>query len=263
MNRVFVSSLAGLAAAVFLTAPAASEPLEIYGSVSGGVTFLGDSDNEGAFNGPFTTGAGTNIPAGTVLPDGTPVGWTTEFDTGWTVSGAIGVRWLPNIRSELEVAYQDNGVDTHNGVAAGGIALDGEDAGVLITGSGNLGVSVGDLVADGQGSLDTLFIMANTYYDFGDPSWIVRPYIGAGVGVGIVDVDYSPSAVVIIDDSQTEFAYQAMAGLSTNILPKTELFGGYRFRATRDVETDVSLFNASLDIENQAHVVEIGLRHTF
>lgn len=263
MKRGILTVAGFLAALAPLQTAQAFDDNELYVSLSGGVSFLQDSENSGAFVGDFVTGEGTTIPAGTVLPNGTGVGWTTEFDTGFTVAGAVGMRFLDAFRGEIEVAYQSNDVDTHSGVTAGGIGLDAEDAGVLITGSGNLGTSVGNLVADGQGSVDTLFVMANAYFDFGDDSWIAKPYIGAGLGFGIVEVDYSPSNTLIVDDTDTRFAYQVMAGLSAPILPNADLFGGYRYRATEDAETDVALFNAGLDIENASHIVEAGIRFRF
>eukprot|EP01025_Chloroclados_australasicus_P053531 TRINITY_DN6309_c0_g3_i2.p3 TRINITY_DN6309_c0_g3~~TRINITY_DN6309_c0_g3_i2.p3 ORF type:complete len:144 (+),score=29.64 TRINITY_DN6309_c0_g3_i2:124-555(+) len=68
----------------------AAQAQDNYVSISGGASFLNNSDNEGNFNGVFTTGAGTTIPGGTALPVDSPVGWTTEFDTGFAVSGAYG-----------------------------------------------------------------------------------------------------------------------------------------------------------------------------
>ena len=235
---------------------------DFYVSLSGGVSLQSDSENEGAFDGAFTTGAGSSITAGTVLDDGTRLGWTTEFDTGYAVSGALGRRF-DFFRAELEVAYQANDVDSHTGVTVGdGLALGGEDAGVLITGSDGIGVSVADFVGDGQGQIDTIFVMANAYYDF-DLGGPLKPYVGGGVGVGFIDVDYSPSGVGIIQDDATAFAYQAMAGLTYEVGPATELFAGYRYRATTDVEFDATLFSAGLDVENSANIVEAGLRFTF
>lgn len=232
-----------------------------YVSASGGLSFLNDSENEGVFDGDFTTGEGTTITAGTVLPDGTPVGWDTQFDTGYAFSGAIGkdYGWW---RGEIEVAYQSNGVDTHTGVTAGGIPLASEDAGVLITGSGNIGTNVGDLVAAGQGDVNTLFVMANVFYDF-DLDGPVTPYVGAGAGIGFVDVDYSPSGVAIIQDDGSAFAYQAMAGIAYAVAPSVDLTLGYRYRATTDVEVEADLFAADFDVENSASIVEAGLRFTF
>jgi len=232
-----------------------------YVSLSGGLSLLGDSENEGAFDGDFTTGEGTTIPGGTVLPDGTEVGWETDFDTGFVVSGAIGKAY-GSFRGELELAYQTNDIGSHASVSAAGIPLDSEDAGVLITGSSNIGISVGDLVADGQGDVSNLFVMANAYYDFntGGP---LKPYIGAGIGVSFVDVDYSPSATPIIRDEATSFAYQGIAGVAYEVSPSVDLLLAYRYRATTDVSVEADLFAADFEIENSASIVEAGLRFRF
>lgn len=252
---------AGLAVLSAMAAPAALAQQGFYVEGSLGLGILGDSDNNGTFSGDFTTGAGTTIPSGTVLPDGTPVGWSTEFDTGLAASLAAGLR-LGVMRAEAEVAYQGNDVDTHRGVTAAGIDLSTEDAGVLVTGAPNLGTSVEDLVADGQGKLRTTFLMANAYFDVPTNS-PVTPYIGAGLGIGFVDVEYSPTATEIIDDQQTAFAYQIMAGLAFEATEQAEVVLGYRYRATSDVEVDASLFSAEFDIENASSVLDIGLRYTF
>ncbi len=258
MPRRFLTS----AAAGALSLAGAAHAQDTYVTVSGGGSFLMNSDNEGSFIGDFTTGAGTTIPAGTVLPDGTAVGWTTEFDTGWTVNGALG-RDFGLLRGEIEVGYQSNGVDTHTGVTAAGIALDSEDAAVLITGQAtNLGVSVGDLVAAGEGDVKTVFVMANAIAAFDNASPFT-PYIGGGVGVGFVDVFYAPSATTIIDDDSTALAYQVKAGVEYEFSPFTSLFAGYRYRATSDVEVNAGLFDAQFDVENRASIVEAGVRVSF
>ncbi|MEL6360344.1 MAG: hypothetical protein AAFR21_04610 [Pseudomonadota bacterium] len=148
-----VSKPLAIAASAFaLCGPAFAEN---YVAISGGIAFQEDSENAGVFDGDFITGAGTTIPAGTVLPDGTAVGWNTGFDNGYLINLAFGRRY--NIfRGEIEVSYQNAQVDTHTDVVAGGIALGAEDAGVLVTGADNLGISVADLVADGQGELESV-----------------------------------------------------------------------------------------------------------
>ncbi len=255
-----IRSLAAISAAIgFIgVTPAAAER---YFSGSAAFSFLRNSDNEGAFAGPFTTGAGTLIPAGTVLPDGTSVGWTTDFSSGFALAAAVGRRFGP-LRGEVELAYQRNGVDTHFGVTAGGLTIDGEDAGILITGSPNLGVTVGDLVADGQGRLRTVYAMANAFYDInvGGP---IRPYLGGGAGLAFANVDYSPSGVGIINDGGVNFAWQVMAGASWAVTRRSEIFGGYRYRSAGDVSVEADLFAADFDVQNRGSILEAGLRLTF
>lgn len=252
--------MAAAVAALFASAPAAAQ--DYYGSFSLGGVILGDSDNSGAFTSDFLTGTGTTIPNNTPLPAGTNVGWTTEFDTGWTASAALGRRFANGLRGEIELAYQSNDVDTHNNVQAAGIPLDTEDVGVLISGAPQQGATVGEVVADGRGSVDTTFLMANLYYDLTQYG-AFTPYVGGGLGVGFVDVEYSPSGVGIVDDDDTVFAYQVVAGASYAFSDRAALFAQYRYRATEDVGTEVDLFPASLDVENRASVIEAGLRFNF
>lgn len=252
--------LAIAAAAAFAATPAAAQ--DYYASFSAGAAWLDDSDNSGSFTEEFITGEGTTIPAGTALPSGTSLGWTTEFENGYAVSGAFGRQFGANLRGEIELAYQSNDIERHSNVRAGGILLDNEDAGVLITGSGNLGATVGALVDDGQGSVESTFLMANAYYDF-NPIGAFRPYVGGGLGVAMVDVDYSPSDLPIISDDDTVFAYQAIAGASFDLSDRTALFAQYRYRATEDAETNVDLIPATLDIENSANLLEAGVRFRF
>lgn len=249
------------ATAVLATSIGAASAGDAYVAVSGGASFLNDSLNDGVLTSPFTTGAGTTIPGGTVIPSGTGVSWTTDFNTGWTVNGALGKRFGP-FRGEVEVGYQDNNIARHSDVRIGGAPIGTEDAGVLVTGSGNLGVPVAALVDSAGGGARTIFVLANVYWDI-DLGSKLKPYVGGGVGVGFVDVEYAPSAVTIIDDNSTEFAFSAAAGVSYALSAKTELYAGWRYRGTTDVSVDASLIPAAFDIENRAHVVEAGLRFYF
>lgn len=258
-NALLTTAVGGLAAAAAATAANAQmDGYRPYVSISGAASMQQDSDNSGAFTSDFVTGAG----AGITVPSGADLGWTTEFDGGYAVSGAIGAR-SGSWRGEVELAYQSSDVDTHSGVTAAGLALDTVDAGVLITGSPALGVTLGELVADGQGSIDSTFLMANAYYDFDLADFPLKPYVGAGLGAAQVEVDYSPSDVTIVDDDSSVFAYQAMAGVTYPLNDSFELFGGYRYRATADVEVDVALLPATLEIENDSHLFEVGVRFAF
>lgn len=232
-----------------------------YVALSGGVSLLMDSDNEGAFVGAFTTGQGTTIPAGVVLDDGTAIVWNTEFDTGYMISAAYGREW-EMFRGEVEVSWQRNGVDRHTDLTAGVIELGSEDAGVLITGSPNIGVPVSTLLADGQGAIRTIFVMANAIYDF-ELNSPITPYAGGGLGVGFVNVDFSPSNVTIVDDTSIEFAWQVKAGAAYEVSPQADLFAGVRFRTTTKAGVETGLFPADLDVENKALLIEAGLRWAF
>ena len=257
MTKSLLLSFAALAA---LSAPAAAQQ---YVSGSVGLNMQTDSDNEGAFSRDFVTGDGVAVPPGAVLPAGTGVGWTTEFDSGLFVSAAYGYRLNEMFRVEAELSYQGADVDTHTDVQAGGSALGAADAAVLITGSSPLGVTVSDLVADGQGDLTSTGLAINGYYDLPIENSPFALYAGAGVGIAEVKVDYSPSGVAIVDDKEMSAFFQAMAGGSYAISDTTAFYARYRYRAYKDAETDSVLIPASLDVENSSHILELGVRYSF
>lgn len=257
MTKSLLLSFAALAA---LSSPAVAQS---YVSGSVGANMQTDSDNSGAFSRDFATGDGVAVPPGTVLPSRTDVGWTTEFDTGLFVSAAYGYRLNDMFRVEAELSYQSADVDTHVDVQAGGGALGAADAAVLITGSAPLGVTVADLVADGQGELTSTGLALNGYYDLPIEGTPFALYAGAGLGLAEVKVEYAPSGVGIVDDTEMSGFVQAMAGGSYAISESTAFYAGYRYRAFEDAETDSALIPASLDVENTSHILELGVRYSF
>lgn len=251
--------IAAAVTAASVGAMAAHADVTQYVRASAGIASLDDSDNSGEF-----TTAATLLPAGAEVTDGTSVGWTTEFDNGTFLSAAYGVGLANGLRFEGELSFTNNDVDTHTGVTVGGGAVGALDAANLVPGVDEaLGVSIGDLVADGQGSVETMGLAGNVYYDFAFTDTPFSAFVGAGLGFAQVDVDYSPSSTVIVDDDETVLFYQIMVGGEYAITEKTALYAGYRFRSSEDVETEVSLFPATLDVETQANIFEAGVRFSF
>ena len=248
------------ALAVACALPGAAAAQDWYAGGSLGWLQQGDSSNSGE-TGAFTTG---NLGDGTTLDvaAGTSYGWETEFDTGLSVQGEVGMRFDGGLRAGVELVYTQADVDTHTDVTLGGSSIDGVDAAALAGAADPLGVTVGDLVADGQGEITSLGLFANAYYDFNTAGQL-QPYLGGGIGFMDVDVEYAPSGVTIIDDGETAFAWQLKAGATYVITEQWELFGEYAYRQTSDIEVDNSLFPGSLEIENQQNVVSVGARVRF
>lgn len=196
------------------------------------------------------------------IPAGSPVGWDTSFDSGTALNLAAGTS-VQSFRFELEYSQTDADVDRHTGVSAAGIDLTNIDAGVLLSDNvGDLGISVGDLVANGQGSIETQSLFLSVLYDF-ENSTKFTPFIGAGTGYSNIDVTYNPSDVEIIDADDDVFSYQVSGGVSYALTDNFKVVGSVRYRISDDAELGSSLLPADFDVENEILMFDIGVRYEF
>ena len=132
-----------------------------------------------------------------------------QTDVGFIIGGAIGTHLTEDLRVELEVAYSENDVD--------GIHYSGPK------GSGSY---------DGEGSFGILTFMGNLWYD-APLDMELKPYIGGGLGVAIVDADsvgYANPDFEEYDSSEVAFAFQVGAGLRWMMSDNITLDVGYRLR---------------------------------
>lgn len=227
-----------------------------------GYVWQTDSSNSGT-TGEFDTGNGSPVvPTGTQINAGTPYGWDTSFDGGWAVAGEGGWMHDSGLRLGLELTYSGNDVDTHKNVNVAGTVIDGVDAAVLTGSSEQLGATVGQVVADGKGDISSTGLFLNAYYDF-NRSNDLYPYLGLGIGFMNVNVKYEPSNVGIIDDDETKFAYQLKAGLGYRLTDHFDVYGEYAFRGSDDIEVQNDLFPGDLEVENQQHLLSLGVRYRF
>jgi opacity protein-like surface antigen len=248
------TSLAALAAAL-LFAPAVVQA-QTYGGVSTGVTLPQDSANRGQ-----TTTAIPASPTFPAIPVDTTVDWRTEFDRGYSVSAFLGHRFEGGFRIEGEFNYSESNIDTHRGVTVGGTNIDAVDASVLTRGP-TLGTTVGALVDSGIGSQRSYGAFANAYYDF-NAGGTFQPYVGGGIGIQNVRFDYRPSDVDVGQGSDTNFAWQLMAGATYRISPTFELFGQYNYRDAGRTRLELDLLPANLNARSRQSIISLGLRIPF
>jgi outer membrane protein OmpA-like peptidoglycan-associated protein len=176
-------------------------------------------------------GGGVNLNLDSDL-SGTGINTTADYDTGWAGVGSLGYAFGNGFRLELEGGYRDNDVDSFSGASSA------------------------------SGDASALSIMGNVLYDF-NTGTAFTPYIGAGVGGARIDYDgFSPVGSTSINDDDTVFAYQGIAGVSYNLSPQAQIFADYRYFATQDPE-----FNAAsgvgVDGEYASHTVLVGVRFFF
>jgi opacity protein-like surface antigen len=245
-----------LASAFAALAFTASAQAQTYVGVSVGGTLPEDSKNRGEFTAevPATTVA----PIYPAIPSGTELGWRTEFDTGYNISGQVGHRFTGGLRVEGEFNYSRSGVKTHRGVTVGGANIDTVDASVLTRGA-TAGATVGTVVDSGVGKQESYGVFLNGFYDF-NSGGSFQPYVGAGIGGQKVKFDYRPSNVDVGQGKDTNFAWQLTAGATYKIGPGMEIFGQYNYRDAGKTKMELDLLPADLDAKSKQSIISLGLR---
>lgn len=87
---------------------------------------------------------------------------------------------------------------------------------------------------DRSGRTTVTYALANYYVDWNLGR--IRPYVGAGIGVGYVEMrDFGVLGTVALSDANWGWAYQFGAGVSFDLMPNVALEAGYRQLSVRDV----------------------------
>ncbi len=162
--------------------------------------------------------------------EGGGLGADLDLEAGFVGALAAGYTFLPNWRIELQGGYENSDV---------------EDA-------SNPFIATGDLTV--------WSFMGNLYRDF-DLGMNVYPFVGGGVGIALVEPEYTlsapPGPALGVDDTTTTFAWQAMGGLAFDLAEN--LMGTVRYRYFQANDYD---FGAA-EGDFTSHSVLAGLRFTW
>jgi len=121
-------------------------------------------------------------------------------------------------------------------------------------------------------TIDSYTVMVNGYYDFGSFRGFV-PYVGAGVGVAMHDMDYvhinhwgSPNPQH--GDTKVDLAWSLMAGVGYQISSNAVLDIGYRYTDLGSAHSSqgdiVQSINPKLVVDDiTSHEIKVGLRYHF
>ena len=143
-------------------------------------------------------------------PHGEPldVGRLHFDNVGGTVGIAGGYDWDNGLALETEFAYRRNGLD-HDEFHGDSTDLDG--------------------------TLSSYTLLANLYYRL-DTGTDFTPYVGGGVGISLLDLDMKRGNEGRFHalDTDTQFAYQGIAGLAYAVAPHWSVGAEYRFFGTQD-----------------------------
>lgn len=189
---------------------------------------------------------------GTNVSDG-----NLEIDPAANVGGAIGYRW-GKLRLEGFGAWRHHDVDVFEALQ---LVTVNESTGATVT-INNVNRFRGRV----GGDTTTVVGLINGIVDI-DFALPVVPFVGAGLGAAHVSLnDVRGSAANIpfelTDDSDMVLAYQALGGVAFPITDQIIVELEYRFLTMTDPEFSDSL-GASIDVENDSHNFEVGLRLHF
>jgi opacity protein-like surface antigen len=178
--------------------------------------------------------------------DATPIlmGSSESKDVGYFVGGAIGRRIAKFFRAEVQIGYRSTKLQD--------IAVRGEGSNAK------------------SSTLSLFSAMANGYaeLDLADEGLPLTPWVGFGLGWGMprLDAENSPGANQLnIDDTDSVFVYNAMAGVSIRISDYTDATLGYRYIRTEDFDLSGTSAGAlrRFDYEYDAHEAAVGIRFYF
>lgn len=172
-----------------------------------------------------------------------------DRDIGWAAAAAFGRDFKP-MRVEFEYMLRRNAIDSLFVRADGG-------AGAAL----GLAPLAGDTaLADNHVNASTF--MLNAIYDVPVLDGF-RPYIGAGLGVAVVDLDYQlAGSEQLLRSSKADLAFQGLAGVSYPVSDALTAELGYRFLVTPQMRLRVA-GGSEVDAKYKAHSLLIGLRYAF
>ena len=170
-------------------------------------------------------------------------------DGGYVFGATLGQIQGRNLRTELELSYRNININ--------GMRLEGNVPSQVVGVHGDFGALAG---------------MLNAYWEFVDfGSANIKPYIGGGVGFALArpDLIQSDGMEAVINDSESSFAWQYMAGLNYKASPTLDAFVEYRyfaadsFRLDTEIPEVAGLGNGTGPFDYRSSAVLFGLRARF
>ena len=185
------------------------------------------------------------------------------FDFGRLSRLATGLTLPGPFRIEAEVSYLQHNVDMSRAFSMKNQDLDDEDEGRLPDTPDARSVDVGAVVADGLGRVETKATFANGFMDLPWQRGALTSYLGAGVGIAEVDVDYRPGGVEVVNHSSTVLAYQVMVGADYAVGDHFDWTLSARYRGMSNHNMESNVLPAAFQVEGDGLITEFGLRRRF
>ena len=177
-----------------------------------------------------------------------------NHEYGYDVSGNVGYDFGP-IRAEFEVGYKDANLDSID--YSGVVPIRGFNGPSRVYPAQNYGA------ADGNSRV--LSFMTNAYADFGGKDMGISGFLGGGVGVArvkLADIQTVKYGQAFLDDSDTRFAWQILAGIRKPITDKVDISLKYRFFNVNNIKT-FTVDNQATESRFRSHSILLGLTYNF
>ncbi|MEW5685877.1 MAG: outer membrane protein, partial [Pseudomonadota bacterium] len=173
-------------------------------------------------------------------PNGIPYDWEFNQEDDWAGFARLGYQLNGNWRVELELGYRGGDLDSIRGGT--------NQAVVGLCTPGVTRTAAAPTCGSPDGDVTSWTVMGNILYDF-LPGSSISPFVGAGIGVNHVKVDASgqfsniPGATaataiqnLTVDDSDTAFAYQGIAGIAWKATEQLSVDLTYRYLSGSDLD---------------------------
>jgi opacity protein-like surface antigen len=194
----------------------------------------------------------------------------TEHDGGWGVGGAIGYDFgmINNVglRIEGELGYRSHEVDDHRITGPGAAAFVAGVLGGIAPPPPAGALPTGTPIPGSRGDTDVHHYLINLLVDL-RPGQQWNPYIGAGIGGANVDYDGWGVGLAprVLDDDDTAFAWQFIAGLELDLGSNWFANAEYRYFDIdgTEIQTLPTVGVVNIESEYSAHNFNVGVRKAF
>lgn len=228
------------------------------------------AETPGDWRDPFTLRAGSFTPgrlrpaSGFIMPDSLVQHLDTKVDFGVIAAWATGLHIAPGVRVEAEASYLQHDVDLFRAFDLGNQDLDAraKDPNGPSPSMADL-IDVGDVVSAAGGKVQIRTTFANAIYDIPTTRRGLWPYIGAGVGLAEMKMDFTPEGREEHSARATAPAYQAIAGLTYRRAPQSDLVLKIRHRAVGETGLSLEGLPQGLALSKHSTVLEFGYRTGF